>query len=350
MSLLKIIQAVRGPDGLEPRDSAYFSSRIAHAAGLDGASAQAYLQRLIEPGPADEDLPRAEAITLLALAQPAAAETLGLNTVECATQTASALQDADRGTRALGLLEAAWAACDRAPALLRAIETLRVQQRRAQRQLHDLLARAEKALRASDFAQASVVLEEARALDPDGVPVKRIAASIERHRQESKRKRTQRTGLLIALAALLGLGWVAVDWERDARSAFASLPAADPDELDSVSQRLVDLEAFVSRYPVWTGALDALEERAELRIKEKALLDRQVADAQRSEREAEQRLREAEFAYREGKRLFEIGQFDAALREMERALELGQDGWDRADRVARDKRAIEEFLLQEDPR
>ena len=350
MSLLKIIHAVRGSGGLEACESAFFAQHIAKTSRLDAESGRGYLEKLLAVGPADEDLPRAEAITILAVSQKGAAEAIGLDPVECASQTASALQEAEHGERALGLLEACWAVCDRAPALLREIETLRVKQRRAERMLHDMLARAENALRSGDKETAAAVLEEARVLNPNGTPVRRIEASIQRLEDEAKRKRVQRVGFLVAVSALVGLGWFAFDWERNARQAYEALPVVQIDELESVSERLGRLESFVARYPIWTGTLDALEERGKLRAQERSLLNLQVVDAQVVKDNEEARWQEAEFAWREGKRLFEIGQFESALREMDRALELGPDDWDRADRVARDRQAIEEFLLQEVPR
>ncbi len=344
MSLQKIIQAVRGPQGLEAKVPGYFAARVEHTRRLEPDSARGYLEKLIAAGPADEDLPRAEAITILSLAHGGAAQELGVNPVECTIQTATVMDEGGQGRRALALLDAGFSALEDAPALLRAIETLRMQQRRASRQLSELLARADASYKAGDSSSAHSLLEELRGLDPKNPAVARLEANLAHMSENSKRRWLQRFGLVTGLAAVAGVVWLGVHWQTTAKQAYVQLPLANLEDLDSVKTRLGELEAFVDRYPVWLGSLGTLEERAQLRVQHKALIEREVAKVEHIDKLARETRMDAELAYREGKRLFDTGAPDEALREMQRALDLAGNDWDRAERVRRDMAAIQESL------
>lgn len=347
MSLQKIVHAVRG-DRKAGAKHVDFADRVETTAKLDADSALGYLRKLVEAGPADEDLPRAEAISILLLAHPEAAQALGIQPVEALIQTGTALEEAGENKAAVALLETGFTETGESPVLLRAIETMRLQQRREQRQISELVAQAEAAVNGRDRSLARDLIEQIRAADPQHATIARLESRLTAHREDGKRVLFQRVAVVAGLAALSGVVWLGYDYENSARQAFEALPAASTDSFEATTARLEGLEAFVERYPVWTGSLGALEERGELRVQAQALEAREQEAQKLQVAEDAQRLLDADFIWREGKHLFDTGDPAGALEQFQKALDLAGDGWDRADRVRRDIEAIRHTINTEE--
>ena len=347
MSLQKIVLAVRG-DRKAGAKHVDYSERVETTAKLDANSALGYLRKLVDAGAADEDLPRAEAISILLLAHPEAAQAVGIQPVEALIQTGTALENAGHNKAAIALLETAFTETGESPVLLRAIETMRLQQRREQRHIAELISQAEAAVSGRDRSLARDLIEQLRTADPQHLAIGRLESRLAAHREDGKRALIQRMAVVAGLAALSGVVWLGFDYEKGAREAYEALPVVSTGSLEESTARLESLEAFVERYPVWTGSLGALEERGELRVQVLGLEGREQDAQQLREVEEAQRLVDAEFTWREGKRLFETGDAAGALQKFQSALDQAGDGWDRADRVRRDIEAIRETINTEE--
>ncbi len=347
VSLQKIVFAVRG-DRKAGAKHVDYSERVETTAKLDANSALGYLRQLMKAGPADADLPRAEAISILLLAHPEAAQTLGIQPVEALIQTGTALEEAGQNKAAVALLETAFTETGESPVLLRAIETMRLQQRREQRHVAELISQAEAAVNGRDRSLARELIEQLRAADPKHATIGRLESRLDSHREVGKRALVQRVAVVAGLAALSGVVWLGFDYEKGARKAYKALPVASTESFEESTARLEGLEAFVARYPVWTGSLGALEERSELRVQVLGLNRREQEAQKVREADETQRLADADFAWREGKHLFDAGDAAGAVEKFQAALDLAGDGWDRADRVRRDLEAIRQTTNTEE--
>lgn len=347
MSLKKIVHAVRGEQkhGTKYID---FEARLEATSKLEQASALGYLRALVKAGPADEDLPRAEAISILALAQPEAAGEAGLNPVEVLLQVATALEVGDSERRAIALLEAGFSATSESPSVLRAIETLRLQQRRKQRQWSEMIGQAEAAVNQGDRSQARDLIESIRAVDPAHPAVAQLERRLDGQRKDLKKTVTQAALLLAGTAALSGVVWLGINYERSARKAYESLTVAPEQDLKANSERLAGLESLVKKFPVWTGSLNAIEERAELRVHVKSLEGQELERQKVQDADQVASQREAEFAWKNGKMHFERGELEEAIQEFQDALEQADEGWDKRDRIQRDIEAIRQIINTEE--
>jgi len=148
-------------------------------------------------------------------------------------------------------------------------------------------------------------------------------------------------GLVLCGSTLISL---AVLYDRRVREEWSALPASDGRTVDAVHARLSALEGFLDRNPMWLGTHDALKERTELRTRLEILRTEQVlAETERLQAE-ELGADAAESARLRGGELAVAGDLEAALDELEAALELAPEDWESRERVIRDVEAIEAAL------
>ncbi len=349
MSTTQVVSAIRGPQSRSFTSIEFFGGRVDDCAGLGESIVARYFDTLLDELTERSHADLLEALCLLCLGQPDEARARQIDVVELLLRTAGTLERGHEVGRAHALLSVGWQRMDQPAALLRAMEHFRVRQRRQTRHIADLLAKADLLWKRSEIKRAEEAFAEVLEIDPRHEMALGMVRSIRARRSEARRVWRQRFGLLVGAGAAALVISLALSYEGKARDAYRALPAANPDQLLSVTERLGSLETFMERYPVWIGSFQAVEERAQLRVQERLLERRQVAEAERHSRQSTSRLREAEFAYRDGRRLVEIHELEAAAEQFRIALEMGSDEWTRSERARADLEAIEALLQNEDP-
>jgi tetratricopeptide (TPR) repeat protein len=349
VSTTQVVSAIRGPQSRSFTSIEFFAGRVDDCAGLGNGVKARYFDTLTEELVESTRSDVLEALCLLCLGCQDEAQARQIDIVELLLRAAGSLEREHEVGRAHALLSVGWQRLEQPAALLRAMEHFRMRQRRQTRHIADLLAKADLLWKRSEIKRAEEALGEVLEIDPRHETALGMVRAIRAKRSEQHRQLRQRFGLLVAAGVIFGVVSLAFSYEGRARDAYRGLPVANPDELSSVTQRLSELESFMDRYPVWIGSFQAVEERAQLRVQAHLLERRQVAEAERHARQSNSRLREAEFAYREGRRLVEIQELEAAAEQFRVALEMGSGEWERQERAQADLAAIEDLLNAEEP-
>ena len=163
--------------------------------------------------------------------------------------------------------------------------------------------------------------------------------------QEAERdaNRSRRTRFMVILIAISALVTTVVGREIDLHRKFEAIPAVDESNPKSMRIRRDSIDAFIDDHKVWAGLLGATRERAELMalIAEQERVDKQ---AQAEQREKVSRDRElAEAARQRGLMYSERQEYEKALEDFERALELGDPNWSYREEIERDCAALRKW-------
>jgi tetratricopeptide (TPR) repeat protein len=203
------------------------------------------------------------------------------------------------------------------------------------------LRRAEDAASRGRPMDAIVWLQEIVLIDKNRRDVARMIRDLRYQEKERKAVNTRRlriAGLLVAIVGIVGLVW---SRENRINEEYRNFPPAREGDLPSLQGRLATIERLIEDEHGWIGMLPVLKEKTRLE-KEIELIEDQ---AQRSKREAEAARasleEQAEDARTSGVAYAERGQFEAALSDFHRALELSTPDWEHRARVQADVDAIE---------
>jgi hypothetical protein len=149
---------------------------------------------------------------------------------------------------------------------------------------------------------------------------------------------------LIALLAL-GASYLALR-ELRLRGEFLALPQAVQGNAESMRRRLGEVERFVEHHPLWLGALRALGERTELRLKIALLAERDRLEREATERAERERLESAELCRARGLMHVQSGDLRRALESFREALAYGGPEWPAFEQVSRDADTLEKGLSE----
>ena len=320
-------------------------------AALGSLSKEQVAEALELLGPAvgeEADAEVLEAALLMGLAYPGPASDHGLSAAVQGRQLAEMHErDGDSGA-ACAVLRVV---CEHQPgnlALERSLAALMRRQGMASELVDRYLARAQEFLDAGCPQEAIPWLREVLQLDRSRKDVARMIRDLRFDEAASKRNAKRRVrAMLVSLLITAGVV-AAVLREYRVRQDYAALPSGEDGQLASLRDRLSSLEGFIDTTPVWHGALGALKERSELRVKIDRLNTEEMA---RREMQAQSRRRSdmmADSARTRARQAVERGDFEAALTEFRAALELASADWNHRARTERDVESLEAFLRSED--
>jgi tetratricopeptide (TPR) repeat protein len=338
VSLHQVVDAVLG--GSQSDSLEHLCSRIEHCARLAPRDARRYLVALRAAMPRNPPAEMREAQLLLSLGQLQAAQELDFDPVTPLLDLAEVREREGRVQRASSWLTIGWQMLVQDGRIASALEAFRSRQLARTRAATEHLAKADAAARGGHLRRAEKELEALRAIEPRHPHAGKVALAI----ADRRRKRQKARGLLLARLAGTGLTLLVLGslflWETRARSAYQDLAPAQAEAPETVELRLVALERFMRTYPIWLGAIAAVEERARLKVQVGALKRRASQAPILVAAVAPDLTREAEQLYFEGRRLAEAERFQDALEQFEEALRLAPDDWPRRDRVTRDIAAL----------
>ena len=213
------------------------------------------------------------------------------------------------------------------------------------------MARVKQELDAGRPSRAIPWLQEVLVSDPARRDVARKIRALRTQIDTGRQRRRIAWRALASFAVIASTIAALATRELDLRAAHATLPEADDTSIASIEQRLDALEAFAVAHPYWHGAHRVASEREELAVQVarlEAVEQARRADLQRQR--AEQRG-DADELMSGLEDLVRARRFDEALRNIERALELGGPDWGQRDRALADLTAVREYAaaIDEDP-
>jgi tetratricopeptide (TPR) repeat protein len=291
-----------------------------------------------------------QAALVLALAHPRLAERFELSSAIHGRRLAARLERDGDVAGACGTLRLV---CEVQPGnrtIERALASLMRRQGMVQDLVDRYLARAQLLLDQGHHQEAVPWLREVLQLDRSRKDVARTIRDLCFEQVAEVKARGRRW--YAALALVIAAGAIALVALREVyvRKNYETLPEAGRRDLTSLRYRLEALEGFVERYPVWHGALSAIQERSELRIE---IAQMNADELRRREEDAEARRRSdsmADSARLQATHHAENGDFQAALGSFKQALELASESWPYRPRTERDVEAIVAHLAQEEAR
>jgi tetratricopeptide (TPR) repeat protein len=203
------------------------------------------------------------------------------------------------------------------------------------------LRRAEEAAARGKPTDAIVWLQEVVLIDKNRRDVARMIRDLRYQQKERKTKNRRRLKIAAYTLAVLGIAGYLVDREQRIAAAYDSFAPAREGDIVSLQARLSCIDRLIDDEHVWTGLLGATKERNRLE-REIELVQNEVHKAERERELARAEIEEqAEDLRTSGLSFAEHGQFDAALADFRRALDLASPTWEHRSRVQADVDAIE---------
>ncbi len=342
-----IIQGILGPEE-DPREpDSYLRARLEQLARLERGAVDRCLEPLLAMARDGSEAPDAlEALVLLGLAQPKVCQREGLAVVNYARRAAALYERLERESRARALLELV---AERIPghrALERDLAAILRRAGEMEALVERHLAHAQQHIDAGAPQEAIPWLQEVLLVDPSRKDVARLIRDLrfEEGERHSRRRRVKRVALVVVLFSMLATGLYLR--EQKVGESFAALPATGSGELASMESRLEQLERFISRYPIWHGALGVLEERGRLRSQIEAMRARAESEREREGQLAARRHLQAEAALAAGRAAAESRDWRAALNHFETALDNGAPNWSERPWVERNIAALRGVLAE----
>jgi tetratricopeptide (TPR) repeat protein len=203
------------------------------------------------------------------------------------------------------------------------------------------LRRAEEAVAGGKPMDAIMWLQEVVLIDRNRRDVARMIRDLRFQEKERKSRNVRR--VKIAVVILLLTAGIAALWmrERWITEQYQALPPASDGNLASLKTRQQAIDELVDTQHVWFGMYPALQEKRHLAM-QIVVLEEQAAKVAHDVAIETARLEDqAEDARTRGLAFAERGQFDAALADFHRALELASPTWEHRTRVQADIDAIE---------
>jgi tetratricopeptide (TPR) repeat protein len=314
---------------------------------FDEHTANAFGKALLESLCQDpSDVRRLEALLVLGLAHPTVLDE-------------HRIQLAVEGRRLAVLLERSGHA-ERARALLEVLSSRMPEEADVDRDLSDMmrrtgstaelvdryLARAEQAVQEGRPLEAVPWLQQVLLLDRTRRDVARMIRDLrygESERKSRVRRRVRVTGMLFVVSALV-IGVFVREWRLE--DSYRSLPPVEDSDLGAMQTRLASVEDLIETNKFWIGMFRAVSERGRLveaiRQHSVRVQDRQLEDHIDRMRKADM----AEAARTSGLASVDRGEFDSALEDFKRALDLAGEDWPHRPRVEADIDAIEAWQAE----
>ena len=332
------------PDGTAPdlRSHCLHAERAVEAKKAE-ALADTLLEYLDSVPDAYEEL---EAAVVLWLAHPKA---LGRHADRCAVESrrlASLYERRNEVPRAQALLEQLLARNPDDKALEHELSSLMQRTGNADRLVERYLHRAEEAMREGRRTDAIRWMREVLAVDRSRRDVARMIRDLQFEEAEKRRAWRRRVRALALLVLVVG-SVMGVMWRESwLQQRYAAIPPAEANDIVGMRERLESIDHLIASSPLWMGAFQASSERADLRAAiakhESRLLQEQLA----AEADERRRLDEAESSYVRARGAVDEGDFSAALKFYERALEVAPQDWSELERIQADIQAIQEWIAQ----
>lgn len=162
-----------------------------------------------------------------------------------------------------------------------------------------------------------------------------------------QRQRLVRLALSLVLVSTVAT--FVVSRERAIHSEWAGLPVAKSGDLDSLRDRRDSIEELLEQRTFWTGVFKATEERDALVV----AIHNEERLVTRAEEQAEQQRRlqfeEAEASRMRGLQHVERGDYDQAIEQFERALEIAEPSWEHLAQIRVDLAALQKWKLDHSP-
>ena len=209
------------------------------------------------------------------------------------------------------------------------------------------LDRAQSLIREGRTEEAIGWLREILQLDEGRKDVARLIRDL--RFQESSLEKIPRIRWRSVLAALLVSLGASLVFLREFRllEQYREITPLLEDKPGSVAERLAELERFIEANPAWHRSFHVLKERSTLRIELDRVEERSLVLQQRREQQQRERLLSADAAMHRGSSFADATDWNKALTEFGRALELGGESWVHRDQVQRDVDAIRDYLQGE---
>jgi len=333
-----------------------FQAAVQAASEVDGETAQGWVRELCAAlAEQPESLPELESLVALGLSHPELLEEQRVQPKTEGRRLAVLLCEDDRVDRAIEVLEVLLAKTpDDRELEADLVETMRRAGREGEL-IDEYLHEAQRATRAGRSQEAIRWCQAALAIDRSRRDAQRMIRDL--RFQDAYRSRRFARGfhalkrvvafclkVVLVLGAVAAVGW----YDVQVRERYAALAPADYDDLDSVRRRLADVDGFIGRYRVWTGALAASRERGDLRGRLHQLEGQRAEELRRSGEAELLRQATIDSALVRARIAVSATKYEEAIEAYETALELAGPDWDRADAVRADVEAIRAFT--EEPR
>lgn len=329
----------------EPR--AHLRLRVAEVAHMDPQAADECAEVLLSVATGEGADPEVlEALVILSLAHPKLAKRLELDSVGTGRRMAAALDRGGDPDRAFAVLELLQQHHPGQPTLERDLAQLM----RRQGMVKDLVGRyydrARKLVREGRHGEAAGWLREILQLDPGRKDAARLLRDL-RFKRGPRPKGRSFAFRPLFLVAVLGLGasYLALR-ELRLRGEFVALPQAAGENPEVLRRRLGELERFVESHPLWHGALRALTERTDLRLRIALLEERERTQREAAQRTERERLDAAELCRARGLMHVQSGDAKRGLEALREALAYGGPEWPAFEQVSRDVSVLEKGLSE----
>lgn len=313
------------------------------AVEFDERTAEAFARSLFNELSANpQDLRGLEALIILGLAHPRVIARHGISLETEGRRLAVVLERTGQGERARQLLEMLAA---NMPAQFPEETRKRLDQTAASNAatIDRLLQRAQECIARGYKREAIQNLQEILLLDHARQDVARMIRDLRNESENRGRYLKRILATLLVVGGVGGLGWALVARDAHVRARWDELPAARAGDAVSLQGRLDSIESLLAEEHVWTGVLQAWQERDQLRLQVQELQDSAARSARTTALEKRERQQQAEDVRDRAMLSAQRGEFDAALRDLRSALELGGEHWDLRARVLSDIAAIEKW-------
>jgi Flp pilus assembly protein TadD len=162
-------------------------------------------------------------------------------------------------------------------------------------------------------------------------------------------QRQRRVRLALSLALVSTVVTFVVSRERAIHSEWTGLPVAKSGDLDSLRLRRDSIEQMLEQRSFWTGVFQATEERDELVV----TIHNEERLIARAEEQADQlrqrQMEEAEASRMRGLQHIERGDYDRAIEQFERALEVAEPSWEHIAQIRVDLAALHKWKVDHSP-
>jgi hypothetical protein len=315
------------------------------AAEFDKRTALAFGRALVDSLCEDpSDVRRLEALLILGLAHPQILEQYKVSLGAEGRRLSVLLENRGEEERARSLLELL---AQHAPEDRTIQQDLASMMRRCgevDELIDRCLKRADEEVRAGRPMEAIPWLQEILLHDQTRRDVARMIRDLRYEEMENSRRRSRRRKVALAAIALSTALSSLFVREQQIRGEYGSLPPMVSEDAGALEARLAGIDGLLSENHLWIGMFDVVKERSELQQE----VDR--LEAQQAERERQvaqlvvQRQSMAESARLKGIELVNRAQYEEALFQFQRSLELSPPDWERRERVTANVVAIEELL------